>query len=35
MAETRIDTPRSAEPRAVKATAQAMTSAKSTLCSMR
>ncbi|MEG0141268.1 MAG: flagellar hook-length control protein FliK, partial [Comamonas sp.] len=31
MAETRIDTPRSAEPRAAKATAQAMTSVKSTL----
>ena len=31
MAETRIDTPRSAEPRAVKATAQTMTSVKSTL----
>lgn len=31
MAETRIDTPRSAEPRAAKATAQAMTAVKSTL----
>ena len=31
MAETRIDTPRSAEPRVAKATAQAMTSVKSTL----
>lgn len=31
MAETRIDTPRSAEPRVAKATAQTMTSVKSTL----
>lgn len=31
MAETRIDTPRSAEPRVAKATAQAMTAVKSTL----
>ena len=31
MAETRIDTPRSAESRVAKTTAQAMTSVKSTL----